>query len=64
MQNAHTKSGGTITHPPCMTVKMAATLIHSGQKETWFSLLYFLVVTLPDLQVNSERDVSLLINGG
>ena len=36
---------GTIYHLPCMTVKMAATVIalHSGQKETQFPLLSSLV---------------------
>ena len=44
----HTKSGATITHPPCTTVKMAASLIElcSGQRETWFLLLNCLVKSM------------------
>ena len=34
------ESGGTITCPPCMTVKMVATarVLHDGEKETCFPL--------------------------
>ena len=38
--NDHAKSGGTISQPPYMTVKMATMpmVLHSGQKEIRFTL--------------------------
>ena len=37
-RNDHSKSGGTLTHLPCMTTKMGAKpkTLHSGQRGTWF----------------------------